>query len=51
MLRSIALVLLSSLSFMAGAHAQNATPEKPVVKLGIGGQIRNSISRSEHRRA
>ncbi|MGB6998301.1 MAG: ABC transporter substrate-binding protein, partial [Pseudolabrys sp.] len=39
MLRSIAFVLLSSLSFMAGAHAQNAAPEKPVVKLGIGSRI------------
>jgi len=39
MLRSIAFVLLSSLSFTAGAHAQNAAPEKPVVKLGIGSKI------------
>jgi NitT/TauT family transport system substrate-binding protein len=39
MLRSIAFALLSSLSFMAGAHAQNTAPEKPVVKLGIGSKI------------
>ena len=35
----IALVLLSCIAFCTAANAQMAAPEKPVVKLGIGGKI------------
>ncbi len=39
MLRSIAFVLFSSIALAGAAPAQTPTPEKPVVKLGIGSKI------------
>ena len=39
MLRRFAFVLLSCMALAIPASAQNTVPEKPVVKLGIGGKI------------